>query len=64
MWSSSSSEDEGEKKETRASSASHFDRAKLNVPLAEKEVSFDEENGTPLIPSREEASEKPVIARS
>ena len=65
MWSSSSSEDEGEKKETRAPSASHFDRAKLNVPLAEKEVSFDEENETPLIPSRqEEASEKPVIARS
>ena len=63
MWSSSSSEDEGEK-ETRAPSASHFDRAKLNVPLAEKEVSFDEENGTPLIPSREEESEKPVIARS
>ena len=63
MWSSSSSEDEGEK-ETRAPSASHFDRAKLNVPLAEKEVSFDEENETPLIPSREEASEKPVIARS
>ena len=65
MWSSSSSEDEGETKETRAPSASHFDRAKLNVPLAEKEVSFDEENETPLIPSREEeASEKPVIARS
>ena len=64
MWSSSSSEDEGEKKETRAPSASHFDRAKLNVPLAEKEVSFDEENETPLIPSREEESEKPVIARS
>lgn len=65
MWSSSSSEDEGEKKETRAPSASHFDRAKLNVPLAEKEVSFDEENETPLIPSwEEEASEKPVIARS
>ena len=64
MWSSSSSEDEGEKKETRALSASHFDRAKLNVPLAEKEVSFDEENETPLIPSREEESEKPVIARS
>lgn len=63
MWSSSSSEDEGEK-ETRAPSASHFDRAKLNVPLAEKEVSFDEENETPLIPSREEESEKPVIARS
>ena len=64
MWSSSSSEDEGEK-ETRAPSASHFDRAKLNVPLAEKEVSFDEENETPLIPSwEEEASEKPVIARS
>ena len=65
MWSSSSSEDEGETKETRAPSASHFDRAKLNVPLAEKEVSFDEENETPLIPSwEEEASEKPVIARS
>ena len=65
MWSSSSSEDEGEKKETRAPSASHFDRAKLNVPLAEKEVSFDEENETPLIPSwEEEASEKPVIAPS
>lgn len=64
MWSSSSSEDEGETKETRAPSASHFDRAKLNVPLAEKEVSFDEENETPLIPSREEESEKPVIARS
>lgn len=63
MWSSSSSEDEGEK-ETRAPSASHFDRAKLNVPLAEKEVSFDEENETPLIPSWEEESEKPVIARS
>lgn len=64
MWSSSSSEDEGETKETRAPSASHFDRAKLNVPLAEKEVSFDEENETPLIPSREEESEKPVIAPS
>ena len=65
MWSSSSSEDEGETKETRAPSASHFDRAKLNVPLAEKEVSFDEENETPLIPSwEEEESEKPVIARS
>ena len=65
MWSSSSSEDEGEKKETRAPSASHFDRAKLNMPLAEKEVSFDEENETPLIPSRqEEESEKPVIAPS
>ena len=65
MWSSSSSEDEGETKETRAPSASHFDRAKLNVPLAEKEVLFDEENETPLIPSwEEEASEKPVIARS
>ena len=65
MWSSSSSEDEGETKGTRAPSASHFDRAKLNVPLAEKEVSFDEENETPLIPSwEEEASEKPVIARS
>lgn len=65
MWSSSSSEDEGETKETRAPSASHFDRAKLNVPLAEKEVSFDEENETPLIPSwEEEASEKPVIAPS
>ena len=65
MWSSSSSEDEGETKETRAPSASHFDRAKLNVPLAEKEVSFDEENETPLIPSwEEEANEKPVIARS
>ena len=34
------------------------------MPLAEKEVSFDEENETPLIPSREEESEKPVIARS
>ena len=65
MWSSSSSEDEGETKETRAPSASHFDRAKLNVPLAEKEVSFDEENETPLIPSwEEEESEKPVIAPS
>lgn len=64
MWSSSSSEDEGEK-ETRALPASHFDRAKLNVLLTEKEVSFDEENETPLIPSREEEeSEKPVSARS
>lgn len=63
MWSSSSSEDEGEK-ETRALPASHFDRAKLNVLLTEKEVSFDE-NETPLIPSREEEeSEKPVSARS
>ena len=54
MW-SSSSEEEAETA-PRAPETRQFDRAKLNVPLAETEVDLDDEVGVPLLAPAPEAT--------
>ena len=54
MW-SSSSEEEAETA-PRAPETRQFDRAKLNVPLAETEVDLDDEVGVPLLAPATEAT--------
>lgn len=54
MW-SSSSEEEAEAA-PRAPETRQFDRAKLNVPLAETEVDLDDEAGVPLLAPAPEAT--------
>ena len=54
MW-SSSSEEEAETA-PRAPETRQFDRAKLNVPLAETEVDLDDEAGVPLLAPAPEAT--------
>lgn len=67
MWSSSSDSDAPEAPEAQnrpstqqAPQTRHFDRAKLNVPLAETEVALDDEPGMPLVASK--SGEEPGVA--